>query len=123
MLSAEVFFVGPFPAVVAPEPVLRRLADAFLQEGGILLGKAEVGILLGIVGHFDEAGVVVAAFYARHVYIVDQGVGAFGYALCTGEDGRLVVQEVCPEVYVVPVGRLVADEAYDEAFALHAVLD
>ena len=115
--------VRAFPPVVAPEIEAGVAADGLLQHLEETYGYLVVGQFGRLVGNKAEGADVSSAARPLHVDIEHGIVHLPHYALASGEDGCVVVEEWQPEMDIVPFRRLVGDVSEEPHPLLAPVFD
>ena len=99
----------PFPAVVAPQPVLRSAVDCLLHTFEIDVGQLKLAHRRWLTGDDLELALISASSHTLDVHIDDGLVLGVDNALNAREHGSFLIEEGEPVVDIVPCGHLVID--------------
>ena len=97
--------------------------DVGFEEFEVAIGEGVFWQSGGVVFHRNDVEVIIASLGSAHASVRHEGIDLAGDVFGTDEDGCVVVEERHKVVDTVPLGLLVADEAYGVILAFLAELE
>ena len=115
--------MSAFPSIVGPEIESWLAAYALFEEMEIAACDLRLRLVCGVFSHQHVVAHVISSLLASHVEIIDIGVEIACYAFSSCQHRSVVMQEIEPQMDIIPERYLVGNETHGPQLSLALYAD